>query len=335
MKTKYYGLFVKINNRLKHLLIKYTYGKSFYPMLYRSWWHMYLSDTKDSKNTNYLTARPNQGAGIGHQIANWIAGCWFAKEFGLEYATIPFSTKDWNDFLGFNENSIEYDSLIKDRYCVVKLPLFDEFNVNSIKMIKEIIKSYAHKNVVFILEQDQFYFDQFGCQNQIKDKFYNAKARINQTLVYDEKNFNLAIHVRRGDITIGQINKNPNLLLRWQENDYFINVLNNVLKSLTIQSPIHIYLFSQGKKEDFKEFDKFANMTLCLDMNVFDSFSHMVYADLLITSKSSFSYKPALLSNGIKICPDNFWHGYPKDKKWIIANEKGNFDTTLLENASV
>jgi len=28
-----------------------------------------------------------------------------------------------------------------------------------------------------------------------------------------------------------------------------------------------------------------------------DSFMHMVFADLLITSRSSFSYKPALMSN--------------------------------------
>jgi len=68
-------------------------------------------------------------------------------------------------------------------------------------------------------------------------------------------------------------------------------------------------------------------------MNAQDSFLHLVYADLLITSKSSFSYKPALLNNGIKICPKNFWHGYPNNKKWILCDNNGNFDISSLKQA--
>ena len=51
----------------------------------------------------------------------------------------------------------------------------------------------------------------------------------------------------------------------------------------------------------------------------------MVYADCLITSKSSFSYKPALLSDGIKISPINFWHGYPKTSDWLLASDEEKF----------
>jgi hypothetical protein len=60
-------------------------------------------------------------------------------------------------------------------------------------------------------------------------------------------------------------------------------------------------------------------------MSANESFLHMVHADCLITSKSSFSYKPALLSNGIKICPKKFWHGYPNSSDWILVDENGNF----------
>lgn len=55
-------------------------------------------------------------------------------------------------------------------------------------------------------------------------------------------------------------------------------------------------------------------------MNSQDSFLHMVYADCLITSKSSFSYKPALLNKGIKVCPKDFWHGYPNTKDWLLID---------------
>ena len=53
----------------------------------------------------------------------------------------------------------------------------------------------------------------------------------------------------------------------------------------------------------------------------------MVYADCLITSKSSFSYKPALLSDGIKISPINFWHGYPKTSDWLLASDEGEISS--------
>ena len=33
-----------------------------------------LRHTAKHKYINYITARPNPGAGIGHQMANWMAG---------------------------------------------------------------------------------------------------------------------------------------------------------------------------------------------------------------------------------------------------------------------
>ena len=61
-----------------------------------------------------------------------------------------------------------------------------------------------------------------------------------------------------------------------------------------------------------------------MDMGAQASFLHMVYADVLITSKSSFSYKPALLNHGIKVCPENFWHGYPDSNDWVMVDNHGN-----------
>jgi len=66
-------------------------------------------------------------------------------------------------------------------------------------------------------------------------------------------------------------------------------------------------------------------------MSTKDSFLHMVYADLLITSKSSFSYNPALLSKGIKVCPKDLWRGYPESKDWILVENDGSFDINALQ----
>ncbi|WP_372755660.1 alpha-1,2-fucosyltransferase [Labilibaculum sp.] len=281
---------------------------------------------KSNKEVNYFTAIPNRGAGIGHQMANWIAGYWFAKQFGLPFAHIPFSTQKWEDFLGFGAGEVLANELIKSQgYKKVRLPLFDEKNTDEVVSIQKIIASYGDQKVVFVCEQDQFYRDQFGVMEEIKQKFHRANKHRKEQLIYTKENFNIAIHVRRGDIVIGQDNKNPNLMMRWQDNTYFEKVLSSVVENVKTDKPIAIYLFSQGVRSDFPEFEKFENIHYCLDMGAQDSFLHMACADLLVTSKSSFSYKPALLNKGIKVCPANFWHGYPKTKDFVMVNDLGEF----------
>lgn len=313
------------------MIVRYTKEKSFYPYLYRSYWHYLFHKSEASKNTScYYSARPNPGAGIGHQIANWIAGYWFAQQFRLKFAHIPFSTKKWDDFLGFGYGNPQVEDLKKKGYIIRRLPLFDEKNNAEIQLNKRIIQSYEGKRVVFVAEQDQFYHDQFGVIEYIRKKFYSAPSRKNDRLTYSPDNFNIAIHVRRGDILTDP--NNPNLTMRYLSNDYFEKVLKQVVDNIKVNKPIHIYFFSQGKPEDYPEFASYPNLHWCLEMGAQDSFLHFVYADLLITSKSSFSYKPALLSYGIKVCPRDFWHGYPQGKDWILCDNNGRFDVTQLNS---
>lgn len=319
----------KLKNKLWYYLVSFTREKRVYPYIYRSYWHyLFYKKNINTNNSCYYGARPNPGAGIGHQMANWIAGYWFAKQFGLKFAHFPFFQSSWEQFLGFGDNEKTAKELIeKQGYKKVLLPLFNEFNDKEVILIKNIIASYSDQRVVFVAEQDQFYREQFGVLNDIKDKFYKAKARNNDKLLYSKENFNIAIHIRRGDIVNGQ-GDNDQYLLRWQSDEYFETILSTVIEKLKPIKPIAIYLFSQGDRKDFPDFERFENIHFCLDMGAQDSFLHMVFADLLITSKSSFSYKPALLNDGIKICPRNFWHGYPDNDNWILAENDGSYEVS-------
>ena len=326
------NLVTKLKLRIIGSLIKKIRSKGIYPFIYLSYLHsMFHKGNLDINNTSYFSARPNPGAGIGHQMANWIAGYWYAKKFGLKFAHIPFSTKEWDDFLGFGENEKKVLGLKKEGYKVRKLPFFRENNEKEKELISKIIQSYAGEKVVFIAEQDQPYSEQYGVMDELKLKFRNSFARNKDKLIYNSNNFNIAVHIRRGDIVIGNENKNHNLIIRWLNNSYYEKILINIINNLKTAKPKNIYIFSQGERKYFSEFDKFENVHYCLDMNPIESFLHMVYADLLVTSKSSFSYKPALLSNSIKICPRNFWHGYPDKDDWILAEDDGSFDIAKLK----
>lgn len=327
---------LKAKRRFWRVVVNSTRKTYIYPFIYSSFWHYLLYPKKSIIDSAcYYSAVPNPGAGIGHQMANWIAGYWFAGTMGLKFAHIPFSSEKWENFLGFGEHEISTIELIKTQgYKKVRLPLFDEVNRKEIDLIKKIIASYQDEKIVFIAEQDQFYRDQIGVMEHIKRKFHTSSARQNDHLVYSKENFNIAIHVRRGDIVMGK-ETNANYQMRWQDNDYFEKVLTTLINQLKTEKPIAVYLFSQGDLDDFENFGKFKNIHFCLNMSAQDSFLHMVYADLLITSKSSFSYKPALLSNGIKVCPKDFWHGYPTTNDWILVNEDASFDINQLMNSII
>lgn len=304
-----------------------TRGSFIYFYLYYSYWNanFFSNQRKRIGNENsptlYFTAVPNQGAGIGHQLANWIAGYWWAKQFNVTFAHIPFSSESWESFLSFGDNEVLVSDLEKNGYRMVKIPLFKENNFEEVEVIKKIIESYRGKRVILVCEQDQNYRDQFGVIEDIRYKFYNSAIRRTEKLIFSERNYNIAIHVRRGDILSDP--DNANLQMRFISADYFQNVLDQTLEIIKSNKPMHIYFFSQGIVDDFAEFSNYPNLHWCLDMTAKDSFLHMVYADVLITSKSSFSYKPALLNKNIKIVPENFWHGYPANNHWIIANKNG------------
>ena len=321
----------KIRRRVWDKIVTYSRSTPFYPYIYGSFWYSKFARKGTENIEQYFSSVPNPGAGIGHQMANWIAGYWFAQLFGIKFAHIPFSNKIWEDFLGFGNNETQVNELVKNgKYRKVKLPLFNEGNPIEVNLIRNIISVYKGQKVILVTEQDQFYKDQFGVQDIIKQKFYSTPSRRDQKLIYSKYYFNIAIHVRRGDIVSNDGTVNENFNMRFQQNDYFFKVLLSVILNLKVSKPVMIYLFSQGEIDSFNEFKEFNNIHFCLDMSAINSFLHMVYADLIITSKSSFSYKPALLSNGIKICPANFWHGYPKNDQWILADDNGKFNIQKL-----
>lgn len=313
----------KLKRRLWRVIVQYSKNKRYYPLLYKSYWHFlfYKKYQTVDNSTLYYTARPNPGAGVGHQMANWIAGYWWAKQFGLEFAHTPFANKKWDNFLGLGEGELTVNELKKQGYKVRKLPLFIENSKEEIDLQKKIISSYAGQKVVFLAEQDQGYKKQCGVMEDLQRKFYSAPARQKDKLIYDDNHYNIAVHIRRGDIMSNP--SNPNLIKRILGNDYYSNVLKKVLEIYRTEKESHIYLFSQGEPEDFPEFKEFQNLHWCFDMCEQQSFLHMVYADLLITSKSSFSYKPALLNKGIKVCPIDFWHGYPNTDDWMLCDGDG------------
>lgn len=313
--------------RSKYLAIKN--GNVQYPALKKN--SKAVAISKPILDSIYMTKIVNPSAGIGDQLASWITGRYLATLFGVKYAYSPLYPQKWNDFLGFEESkNTTTGFLLSHGYKKVWLPPFDERNQHEREKVKQIIRAYSDKKVVFFIEITQIYGEQYGIIEDIRPKFH-AIHQGKEELIYQPANINIAVHIRRGDIAgegnVGQ----PHLKERWLDNAYYISILDALLEQLTGRK-LKIYIFSQGSKEEFQEFHKYSSIEFCNDMSAMNSFLHLVKADILITSKSSFSYKPALLSYGIKLCPRNFWHGYPDESDWVLADDDGCFDKRALAN---
>ena len=302
--------------------------------LYPAWWKLKFGKNQDNtiNPNNFFTAIPNRGAGIGHQISNWQSGLWFSQVFGVQHAHVPFAQKSWEHFLNYGAGDPLASDLKRKGYRTVHLPIFHEDNEDEMQMIRRMMAQYNQQRVVFYAEQDQSFRDQYTVMDTVRERFFQSVVRKSDLTPFSPDHYNIAIHLRRGDIVIGQANGNPNLLMRWLDNNYYRNVLEQALKRVKTDKEIHIYIFSQGREEDYPEFCGYPNVHFFLDLNPESTFLSFVYADLLITSKSSFSYKPALLNrNGKKICPRNFWHGYPETDDWILAEDDGTIDAIQMQ----
>jgi len=326
--------FVKKIKKLTYQKVKYLLWTYFvlkklentwiYFYLYRSFWHsvLNLNFNNISKNQkNYMSIDVDPGAGIGHQLANYNSAIWYAKKFNLIHAHTSFPNKKWEKLLGFNYSTICLENLLNKGYKKIKLPIFKEGDLIEISKIKKIIHSYRDKKIIFFLENNQGYTKQYQVAEILKEKFFSSKKRSKDKLIYSIKDFNIAVHIRAGDI----MNNEKLINKRFLDINYFIKTINESLSIIKTPKKKKIHIFSESKLDSFSKLTNFKNIKFCHNLNQYKTFLHFVYADLLITSKSSFSYKAALISKGIKVSPKNFWHGYPyNDKKWILTGKKNS-----------
>lgn len=110
---------------------------------------------------------------------------------------------------------------------------------------------------------------------------------------YNTSAYNVAVHVRRGDIN--------NLPARWTDQEVFYSVVSKICQK---HRNVHARIFSSGVNKDgnWSTMERLSeicmNVTFHIDEYEFDSWTYMVAADTFVMSQSSFSYIPALLRTG-------------------------------------
>ena len=293
--------------------INFSISKYFY----LSYYHLLLNSYEEKINpNNYITTFPNRSAGFGHQLTDVISAFSISKEFGLSFCFTKFNSPEWNSFLQLNNFLKNYYNL--SGYKEVKLPRFDFDNLHQRSIIRKIISSYNNRKVIFKLEIDQFYVNQ---PKYLDTKLLNyVRSKTKNYLNLNNSEY-IAIHVRRGDIL-----KNTRLKkLRFIPIKYYTSVLDNLLK-IEDNRKKNIYIFSNSDEKYINDnFIKYNNIHVMNKKSEIESFALMLNSDILVFSKSSFSYNAAILSTNKKICPPGFWHSYSDSPNYILADAHGNF----------
>ncbi len=281
---------------------------------------------------HYITELPAYMAGFGHGLGAWRTGLVASIRLGLPYAYTPMVTPGWETTLGLGEGMPLATELLKKGYKKVLLPYYDMNSPGDMALVRRIIRSYRGRKAVFYNEYEQWTKtgDDIYGDTLIRQIFHASPTRQKDKLLYKEKEYNIAVHIRRGDVSALLNQGDTSMQRRWLELSYYAQLMKTITelaKENRFDRKLHFYIFSEGKEEDFKELTVLhsgdapaPDITLCLDVSAESSFLHICRADLILTAPSSFSIESGAINPCKKVVPDRDWLTYPSNEEWLVAD---------------
>ncbi|MCR5249795.1 MAG: hypothetical protein K6E50_04235 [Lachnospiraceae bacterium] len=331
-----YGSFSqKLQRKLSGVLFRLCGGREKAYPFYRSWKHRNRTIRNKTEGwKHYMTEEPAYLAGFGHGLGAWRTGLVHAKLFGLEYAYTPMVSTAWEETLGLGDGMVRAAELLSKGFRKVVLPYYDTAREADLAMIRQIIRSYEGENVLFYNEYEQWTKkgDDIAGDEMIRDLFWKSSRRKAEKLTFAADWLSIALHIRRGDVQSRLRQGDETMRSRWLDTDYYIRIASMLEREVFPEGGIRFYVFSEGKKEDFPEFDALSSpVEFCLDMPEQQCFLHMCHADLLVTAASSFSIVSGAINPHVKIVPDRKWLIFPDTEEWIVATEDGEIGASGRE----
>ena len=217
---------------------------------------------------------------------------------------------------------------------VISLPKFEIHIPSNEQMDDEIytsidrfIAAHPEPNTAFKISDNRFGdYEYQSTRNWYIDAYAKAREQYPIHLGYDRSQFNIAIHIRRGDLLPGR--QFSDLSSRMLPDAWYLAILTAVGSSTN--RPIAVHIFSEGKGGQYhsekglpcswKDLLKGSHyeVTEHIDSNFLESFHHLLHADILIGSKSGMSHLAGMLGDQIKVMPE-MWHSYRGASKLLLV----------------
>ena len=233
--------------------------------------------------------------------------------FGAQYQSIIWSIV-WAECKGHTFYYSEIERMLNDTGDEKKF-IQDANTLINLQTKYPPVTSAPHGSTVFALKWPYFYkeieknmefFHNSDSFRRIQRSYFEGKKS-----PFDSEHYHVAVHIRR-----------PVAFDVRQEgtaapDGYYLGIMKNIMNHfqyMLTDKPVQFHIYSQGTEEKFEAYKAFPAVFHLTD-DTFSSFNGMVFADMLITSASSFSYTAALLSKG-EVIYMPFWH--PPRAHWKV-----------------
>jgi len=230
-----------------------------------------------------IITNPLRSDGFGAQFQTIIISAIYAELNNMKYQYTPFKKMEHN-----YENDTTF---IQKKEKLINF--IGNFEINEDLNI-QIQRGYGETG---FLDNNTALCANSLSLKKIKEIFRSNKNRQDY---FSDENLNIAIHIRRPnahDNRTGGADVPDSIYLK------AINFLRSIYSSKNRQ--FHIY--SQGNVDDFKTIYNSDDVIFHINASIENTFSSMVFADVLVTSQSSFSYTAGLISDGV-VYFIPFWH---------------------------
>ncbi len=227
--------------------------------------------------------------GFGSQFQTIIAAAVSAELLGKVFLYTPFSSMK-------NNFDRDPDYLIKKEQLINFMGNFDANPYTDLPAKN--YKAYFDKNSAACAQSKML--------GTIKTLFRMNKSK---ETYFDACYCNIAIHVRRVNA------HNDRIVGSDTPDEFYIAVIDGLRKQFGAQNP-RFHVYSQGDSKNYEKY-KAADVVLHINESIEDTFTSMVFADMLVVCASSLSYAAGLLSEG-RVYYIPFWH--QPLPTWISAN---------------
>ena len=259
--------------------------------------------------------------GFGATFQQIIGAIGLAEHFGLTYVhnknICKINLAHNNTIQGMFETLIDLDQLYPAPHSMpMDINNKIDFNIdnlqnnliNTIKPVSDFIENNCLTDVYI------------KAAHILKHHFKPIKS------IFNNNYYNIALHIRRGDIT-----KEPKFFGRIVGIEFYIKVINKLRREHANNKPCKFFIFTQPNHLNSNELDilkQTDDVSVIIDdetdsTSAFKDWYQLTIADMLVTSKSSFSYSAAMFnSNIVHYVP--FYHKPCFGWNYCITDESGD-----------
>ncbi|MFI5333718.1 MAG: hypothetical protein ACHQT8_00950 [Chlamydiales bacterium] len=212
--------------------------------------------------------------------------------FGAQFQTIIYAML----YAEMNQQTFLYSPFVSMEHNYDNDPDF----IKKKEWLANVIDYFPHNNDVALqtkisVRDFVVFFDQNIGQCIETSAFKNIKEifRVNKdrSRYFDDEHLHIAGHIRRSNSHDNRVDGTDT------PDSVYLNIINNLRQKYLTQRPL-FHIYSQGRPKKFRKTFLGDDIVLHINASIEETFTSMVLADVLVLSRSSFSYTAGLLSNG-------------------------------------